>query len=219
MHTLYYLAAGPFAIAAFVLLAGGSLFRLVRMGLLARKKDPAVFDYMSARYGFRSLFHWLVPFGSRGMRLHPALTIASFLFHVCAIVAPVFLYAHVLLIDESWNIAWVHIPDGAADAMSLVVIAACVFFLVRRMKSPEVSYLSTWRDYAVLALVAAPFVTGLWSFHQFPGFRYAGIIHMLSGELLLASIPFTRLSHMIFFPITRAYMGSEFGAVRNARDW
>jgi hypothetical protein len=46
-----------------------------------------------------------------------------------------------------------------------------------------------------------------------------GIIHILSGEIMLVAIPFTRLSHMIFFAFTRGYMGSEFGAVRHAKDW
>ena len=45
------------------------------------------------------------------------------------------------------------------------------------------------------------------------------ILHILSGEVLLVAIPFTRLSHMLFAPLTRSYMGSEFGNVRNARDW
>ena len=45
------------------------------------------------------------------------------------------------------------------------------------------------------------------------------ILHILSGEIMLAAIPFTRLAHMLWFFFSRAYMGSEFGAVRNARDW
>jgi hypothetical protein len=36
---------------------------------------------------------------------------------------------------------------------------------------------------------------------------------------MLAAIPFTRLSHALFFLFTRGYMGSEFGAVKNAKDW
>ena len=31
--------------------------------------------------------------------------------------------------------------------------------------------------------------------------------------------PVTWLSHMLWFVFTRAFMGSDFGAVRNARDW
>ncbi len=71
----------------------------------------------------------------------------------------------------------------------------------------------------LLLIVAAPFITGFWAYHQWVGAQVATILHMLSGEILLASIPFTRLSHMLFFPFTRGYIGSEFGAVRHARDW
>jgi nitrate reductase gamma subunit len=44
-------------------------------------------------------------------------------------------------------------------------------------------------------------------------------VHIWTGALWLAMIPFTRIAHMLYFPLTRAYMGSEFGYVRNARDW
>jgi nitrate reductase gamma subunit len=45
------------------------------------------------------------------------------------------------------------------------------------------------------------------------------IIHITSGAVFLLVIPWTRLVHMIWFAFTRSYMGSEFGAVRHARDW
>ena len=45
------------------------------------------------------------------------------------------------------------------------------------------------------------------------------ILHVVAGEIMLAAIPFTRLSHVVFAVFTRAYMGSEFGGVRHARDW
>jgi nitrate reductase gamma subunit len=62
-------------------------------------------------------------------------------------------------------------------------------------------------------------VTGFWAYHQFPAYRLMFILHMLSGEFVLAAIPFTRLSHMLYAVFTRGYIGSEFGAVRHARDW
>ena len=67
--------------------------------------------------------------------------------------------------------------------------------------------------------MAVPFVTGFWAFHQWPGFRFMGIAHILSGEIMLVAIPFTRLSHMLFSPFTRGYIGSEFGAIRHVKDW
>jgi len=75
-------------------------------------------------------------------------------------------------------------------------------------------------DYVLLALAAAPFITGFLAYHQILiDYKLMAAIHMLSGELMLIVIPFTRLSHMIYFWFTRAYTGSEFGAVRHTRDY
>jgi nitrate reductase gamma subunit len=45
------------------------------------------------------------------------------------------------------------------------------------------------------------------------------IIHIVSGEIMIATIPFTRLNHMLLGILTRIYMSSEFGGVKTARDW
>jgi nitrate reductase gamma subunit len=95
-----------------------------------------------------------------------------------------------------------------------------VFFLIRRVISSEVRFVTFPSDYALLAIAVAPFITGFLAYHQlfFPD-RSLLTIHILSGEIMLMAIPFTRLSHMLFFWFTRAYTGSEFGAVRHAKDW
>ncbi len=219
MHGLYNFVSGPLVWVSFLLFIGGSLYRLISMAGLARKKDPVVFEYMSPPHALRSIFHWIVPFATTNWRLKPVLTVVTFAFHICLILVPIFLFAHVIMWKEAWNVSWPYLPDGAADVMTLIVIAGCVFFLVRRLKQPEVAYLTTTSDYVILAIVAAPFVTGFWCYHQLPAYKLMMILHMLSGEIMLAAIPFTRLSHMLFFPFTRGYMGSEFGAVRHAKDW
>jgi nitrate reductase gamma subunit len=153
------------------------------------------------------------------MRKHPVLTIVTFLFHICLIVTPIFLLSHVILWDESWNVSWWSLPDGVADFMTMIIIAGCIFFLVRRLVSPEVQFVTSASDYVILAIVAAPFVTGFFAYHQWFAYKSFMILHILAGEIMLVAIPFTRLSHMIYSPFTRAYMGSEFGGVRHARDW
>ncbi len=219
MYDVYGFVSGPLVWVAFILFVGGSLYRLISMALLAKKKDPMVYAYMSPYYALRSIFHWIIPFASVNSRKKPFLTIVTFVFHVCLILMPVFLFAHVISIKQSWNISWWFVSDAAADVMTLLVIGGCIFFMVRRMVLAEVKFLTSPSDFVLLAVVAAPFITGFWSYHQWIGFRYMTIAHMLTGEILLAAIPFTRLSHMLFFPFTRGYMGSEFGAIRNARDW
>jgi len=147
------------------------------------------------------------------------MTIVTFAFHICLFVAPLFLFAHIILFKAAWNISWMYLSDTVADIMTMIVIGACIFFLVRRLTLPEAKYVTSFSDYIILAIVAAPFITGFLAYHQWAGVRIIGIAHILSGEIMLAAIPFTRLSHMLFFPFTRGYMGSEFGAVRHARDW
>ncbi len=219
MHAIYNFVSGPLVWVAFILFFGGSIYRIVSMIRTARQTDPIVFHYMSLKYALRSILHWIIPFGSENMRKHPAMTIATFAFHICLFIAPLFLFAHIILIKEAWNISWGYLPDSVADLMTWIVIAACIFFLVRRLMLPEAKYVTSFSDYVILAIVVAPFITGLWSYHQWAGFKVMGIAHIIAGEIMLAAIPFTRLSHMLFFPFTRGYMGSEFGAVRRARDW
>jgi nitrate reductase gamma subunit len=219
MHTLYAFVTGPLAWAAFIIFIGGSLYRIIRMLLLVNKKEKFIFSYMSLKYSLRSMLHWMAPFATVNMRKHPILTIVSFAFHISLLLVPIFLLSHIILFDESWNVSWLSLPDAMADIMTLVVIGGCVFFLMRRIIRKEVKYVTSASDYILLTVVAAPFLTGFIAYHQWFNYQVALILHILTGEIMLMAIPFTRLSHMIFSPFTRAYMGSEFGGVRHAKDW
>lgn len=219
MHSVYAFVSGPLVWAAFIIFIGGSLYRLVSMAILARKKDGVVFEYFSFKYALRSIFHWIVPFASTNWKRNPWLTIVTFAFHISLIFTPIFLMAHIILIKESWDISWWAMPDGLADVLTVVVIACCVFFFFRRRLTREVNYLTSTSDYVILAIVALPFITGFWTYHQWPATELMGILHIVSGCVMLAIIPFTKLSHMLFFPFTRGYIGSEFGGVRHANDW
>lgn len=219
MHAIYSFVAGPLAWAAFILFFGGIVFRLVRLVSLAHRTEKFIFTYMSLKYSLRSIFHWIVPFATVNWRKRPVLTIVTFGFHLCLLFMPVFLLSHVVLWDESWNISWWTLPDGVADWMTVAVMAGCIYFLMRRIFRAEVKFVTDWTDYALLIIVAAPFVSGFLAYHQLFAVKWMTIVHMLCGEVMLAAIPFTRLVHMVFSPLTRAYMGSEFGKVRHARDW
>jgi len=219
MHNLYNFVSGPLVWTAFIIFVGGSLYRLITLFVLIHKKEPFIYTYFSLKYSLRSILHWSTPFGTEIMRRHPLFTIATFAFHICLLLTPIFLLAHVTLIDDSWNLSWWSLSEGAADIMTVIVIACCVFFLIRRLVSPEVQYVTSASDYFILAIVAAPFITGFLAYYQWFNYQIVVILHILSGEIMLVAIPFTRLSHMLFAPLTRAYMGSEFGGVRHAKDW
>jgi len=219
MFDIYQFVSGPLAWFAFIVFIGGCLYRLVSLLVLVHRKEPFIYSYMSWKYSLRSILRWSTPFATENMRRHPGMTIVTFAFHVCLLITPIFLLAHIILIEEAWNLSWWSLPDGLADAMTLIVITGCIFFLVRRLTNPEVQYVTSASDFVLLAIIAAPFVTGFLAYYQWFGYKFFVIIHILAGEIMLVAIPFTRLSHMITAPLTRAYMGSEFGGVRHARDW
>jgi len=219
MHDIYYFVSGPMVWISFIIFMGGSLYRLANLIILANKKERFIFSYMSWRYGMRSILRWLTPFATTNWRRNPILMIVTFLFHICLVLVPIFLLSHIILFDESWDISWWSLPELLADILTILVIAGCIFFLLRRLILPEVQFVTSTSDYFLLAIVAAPFVTGFFAYHQWFGYQVFTILHIITGEIMLIAIPFTRLSHMLFSPFTRAYMGSEFGGIRHVRDW
>lgn len=219
MQDVYLLVSGPLAWAAWTIFVLGSIYKIWSTLSFAKKKDQVLLNYVSFKYGMRSIINWSIPFNTVNMRLNPIFTAVAFLFHIGFFVLLILVSAHQIMIKEGFGIGWITIPDFMADILAFAVIGACVFFAVRRVIRPEVSYVTDWTDFALLALVAAPFVTGVLAYHQFGGYMPMIVLHMLSAELLLVAIPFTRLSHMLLAPLTRAYIGSEFGMVRHVKDW
>jgi nitrate reductase gamma subunit len=215
---MYEFAGGILVWIALLVFVGGLIYRFARM-LISAKKDKVIYPYMSLGSSLRSLSHWIVPFRSRNMRVRYETTIVTFAFHICLVLLPIFLAAHVAIFAFEWGPSWITLSQSTATAMTIIVILAGLFFLARRVMLPEVRFVTSYSDYLLLLIAVAPFLTGFIAYMQWFDYRTMVTIHMITGALMLMAIPFTRLSHMIFFPFTRAYMGSEFGAVRNAKDW
>ena len=153
------------------------------------------------------------------MRERPVFTLITTLFHICIIVLPLFLLAHIVLWFESYKISWGNIPDNMADVMVLFVLFACIFFFLRRVLVPEVRMVTQISDYLILIAVFVSFLFGFLAFHQIGPYRPVLILHILSSEILIAIIPFSKLMHMIAYPFSRYYMGADFGNVLKPSDW
>ncbi len=219
MHTLYSYITGPVLWLSIILFVGVSFIRIISLLILTIKKERFIFSFLSFKYALRSISHWIVPFWPITTRKKPFLTLTGFIFHIAIFAAPLFFISHVILFYESWSVPWLVMPDIVSDILTLAVISSCLFFLGRRIFVSDIRYISSFSDFVILAIVVTPFITGFWAYHQLPGYLVMHIIHILSGELLIAVIPFTRLNHMIFGILTRIYISSEFGGVKTARDW
>ena len=215
---IYEFVRGPLAWVAMIIFFVGSLYRIAYL-LYSSKKETVLDSSRSRKDAARSIVHGLIPFGSTYMRRQPLLTVVTFVFHLCVIILPVFLLAHIVLWYESWEIQWWSLPDLLADLMAVWVIAACGYFFYRRLVIPEVKQVSRPIDYGLLIIVLLTFLTGFLAYHQWGPYRPILILHIISSEVLLVFLPFSKLAHMLLFGFSRAYMGSEFGKHMKATDW
>lgn len=105
------------------------------------------------------------------------------------------------------------------DAVTLATILACLVLGWRRLAVPASSYVTRQADWFSLLLVTGVMVTGLCLRARVRKRKLHALLHVLFGEAILICLPFTRLSHAILIPFTRAYMGSESIGVRRTCDW
>jgi len=162
----------------------------------------------------RSIVLWLTPFGTRCWRLNPIHTILFYLFHVGAVIAPLFVSAHGILLSYRWGISLPAIPDVVADSLTACVLLGACGLLIRRMVLPEVRQITRPADIALLLLSVAPFATALMAAHQIGDVTFWTVAHILSGELFLVAVPFTKLSHIVLFFCSRIQIGMDFSIKR-----
>ncbi|WP_020587680.1 TmcC family electron transfer complex membrane anchor subunit [Desulfobacter curvatus] len=210
---------GPMVWISFLIFFGGLGFKAGFFIRELKRKESYIFSYLTLFHSLRSIGAWLIPFFPVSTRKNPFFYSISYLFHLLLFAVPIFLSAHVVLVQEAFNISWPVFDDHIADTMTVVVIIALIFFGGRRIMVPDVKFLTSPTDFLLIAVVLLPFFTGFLAYHQFFAYRWVMIVHILCGEFMLIMIPFSRFSHMVFAAFTRAYTGSEFGNVRHARDW
>lgn len=210
---------GPMVWIAFLIFILGLVFKIVVIIKDVNAREPYVYSYLTLKHSLRSIAAWLIPFFPQSTRQSPVFYAVSYAFHLLLFIVPLFLMSHLVLFNEAFQVSWFVLDDGLADILTVLVILALVFFAVRRQMIPEAKYLTSFKDYMLLIIVALPFITGFLAYHQFFLYRPMVITHVISGEIMLMLIPFSKFSHMIVAPLTRAYMGSEFGNVRHAKDW
>ena len=207
-------------VAAIVFIVGIG-YRIVQLFLLTKKKERAYCPANSVREDSpeERKLRAIIFLQNSLLGQHPVMAIVSFVFHACLFVIPILTLAHNLLLYESWGICFFSLPDRLIDILTVIVLLGALFFFIRRLVVPRVRAISTLNDHLVLFITAAPFLTGLMAYHQWMDYRTIITLHILTGQLMLIAIPFTKVGHMVFFFFARTLFGSEFSMWRGSREW
>lgn len=215
---MYELVTGPLAWISFGIFFVGLLYRLVWYIRGLNWQMDRVTYTANVAYGIkgalRSIFFWLVPFGTHSYRFYPGFTVLVFVFHICLLATPIFLMGHNVLLLERWGFSLPVLPEGLTDAMTVALIVAAVFIILRRIALPEVRNLTKPYDLVVLAIAVAPFLTGFLAYRQVGNYDFWIVAHIICGEIMLVAIPFTKLSHFLLFFLSRAQLGMDYGIKR-----
>lgn len=215
---MYDLVTGPLAWLAFGVFFFGLAARLVWYFRGLNWQMDRVAYHRHLKYGIRgatrSIVRWLIPYGTHGWRYYSGFTALVFVFHIGLIVTPIFLLGHNIMLQMRWGFHLPALPESLSDVLTIAVLVAAFFILLRRIALPEVRILTTAYDVILLLIVVAPFLTGFIAYHQLGDYDAWLTAHILCGEILLMSVPLTKLSHALLFFLSRAQLGMDFGIKR-----
>lgn len=218
---MYAFLTGPMLWLSFAVFVIGCTVRVVKyIKGLSWQLDRVPYGFyrdLAVKGALKSIFHWLTPYGSRSWRVKPVYAAAFFLLHIGLVLLPLFLYAHVLVVEERFGLTWPTLPAGLADILTILAIAAGVFIALRRFALPEVRIITTAHDLWIMAVSLAPLVTGFVAAHQGGESNAWLLAHIVTGEVWLLAIPFTKLSHVVLFFCSRVQIGVDFGVKRGGQ--
>jgi nitrate reductase gamma subunit len=196
------------AISIFLL---GVLVRLLEIYSLGRKKDLAEPRSVAGASGMNTVFRRSIP--ADGMLKNSPITyIGGYVFHI-GLAIIVFLFApHIKFFQDLLGFSWPGLPSQAVDFAAVLTIVALLLILFDRISKPVKRYLSTFQDWFTWALTFLPVLTG-WMAVQHLLLPYTTMLalHILTVELLLVFLPFTKLFHAFTVFGSRWYNGTVNG--------
>lgn len=196
------LARGPLFRLSLAVCVLGLLYRVGVAGYSLRRAWQKAGDQLLPLPAIaRATLEWVAP--RRLMRARPLYSLASFAFHLGIVVVPLFLAGHVTLWQQDLPVRWPRLSSLAADALTLLALAALSGVLLARLLTKESRALTRTQDIVVLVLLAGVLAAGFLAAHPVLApfdARALLLAHVLLGDLALILTPLTKIVHCILFP-------------------
>ena len=204
-------ARGPGLAIALAICAFGILLRLFEIFSLGRKADLSRAREHSPGTGWRTIFSRSLPPPGL-LKRAPVTYIGGYVFHLGFAITLLFFVPHIQLARSLVGIGWPGLPMPVVDISAVAAMLGLLAVLASRLANPVKRFLSGFQDYLAWLLTFLPLASGYLAFHHLLiDYTLALALHILSVELLLVALPFTKLFHTVSVFVSRWYNGDIFG--------
>jgi nitrate reductase gamma subunit len=146
------------------------------------------------------------------LQREPLVFLGGYTFHLGFFITLLFFAPHIELFHGVWGIHWPGLPASLIDLIAVVSITALVALLAHRLVHPVRRFLSTGGDYLAWLVTFLPLLTGYMLAHEaLLPYTQMLTVHILTVELLLIVLPFTKLTHSFTIFLSRWYNGAMAG--------
>ncbi len=210
-------ARGPLYDASVAVLVVGMTYRLLRVVLLGWQPDRAPVGGSRAKgmaisYAKGAVIWPFIPWVKNTFNRNPVIYVAGGLFHLGLFVVVFFSASHVQQWSKTLPLIWPPLPSPVVDWFAAAAVVAIIVLAINRRINPVMRLLSGPGEMLNLLMVFLPMVSGYVHAHQlWFGYDVSFSLHLLAVDALHIYIPFSRISHCVFYFLSRAIHGWEFG--------
>jgi nitrate reductase gamma subunit len=208
---------GPLFNVALLVFVAGMTYRLVRvlgLGWHADRVKAKGSKAAGIALAFaKSLIIWpFIPWVKNTFTRNPIIYLAGGLFHLGLLVILILGTAHMLVWKSLTGVGWPTLDMPIVDWFAAATIVAMIALLVNRLVYPVLKLITGPAEWLNWAVVFLPMVTGyIMTHHLWFPYETLFSLHMLTVDILLIWIPMSRLSHFMFYFVSKAIHGADFG--------
>jgi len=201
---------GPAFDIALVILVFGVILRLLEIFLLGRRAEYAAVRHNGMLGGLRTIFRRFAPADHSTLKRSLFVVITGYVFHLGFFLSLLFFVPHIMLFRELFGFGWPGLPTPVINIVTIMSLLAMIALLINRLFHPVVRFLSGFEDYLVWTVTFLPLLTGFMAFHHLLlPYPLILALHILSVEILMIVLPFTKLMHTITFVMARWFNGAN----------
>jgi len=145
-------------------------------------------------------------------------TLNAYGYHIGLAVVFLGFAPHIAFIARHTGLSWPAVPGWLFAVAAAFAFIGLFYALMVRLTSPVLRLLSNFDDYASWTITLLPMVTGMaivslplaMQYPRQPAYPVPVAIHLLTVEVLLVWLPFSKLAHAFLVFASRATTGRTF---------